>query len=65
MTMESKKLIKTGENTLLLQVRGYKPAPVAWPEMSEEVDELGERMARWRKIKRLFYSRRFVFVDVH
>ena len=21
--------------------------PVAWPEMAEEVDELGERLARW------------------
>ena len=33
--------------THFLQVRGYKPVPVAWPEMAEEVDELGERLARW------------------
>ena len=33
----------------IFQVRGYKPAPVAWPGMAAEVDQLGERMARWTK----------------
>ena len=32
--------------TTLFKVRGYKPAPVAWPKMSEEVDDLGKRMSR-------------------
>ena len=32
--------------TTLFKVRGYKPAPVAWPMMSEEVDDLGKRMSR-------------------
>ena len=32
--------------TILYKVRGYKPAPVAWPMMSEEVDDLGKRMSR-------------------
>ena len=31
----------------IFQVRGYKPAPVAWPGMAAEVDQLGERMARF------------------
>ena len=29
-----------------IKVRGYKPAPVAWPKMTEEVDDLGRRMSR-------------------
>ena len=32
--------------TTLFKVRGYKPAPVAWPKMSEEVDDLERRMSR-------------------
>ena len=32
--------------TIIFKVRGYKPAPVAWPKISEEVDDLGRRMSR-------------------
>ena len=39
----------------MFQVRGYKPAPVAWPGMADEVDQLGERMARFICFLHLLY----------